>query len=166
MDSPGFNSCQGKETFSSLKCLNQLCNPPSLLFNGCQGSLSWINWPAHEADYSPPSSAEVQKQWSYMSTPASLHILNQDLPYFPVQKWYIWKCWSKFTITLSAEALLSKGNIQKSAQQLYSSQRDLTVSPVSTVGISQGGGLHYTISDQQLQWFKIMIMCIACGQKL
>jgi len=111
MDSPGFSSWQGKETFPSLKCLSQLCNPPSLLFNGRQGSFSWINWLAHEADYLPPSSAEVQKQWSYMSTPASLHILNQDLAYFPVQKWRIWNCWSKFKITLCAETLFSKCNI-------------------------------------------------------
>jgi hypothetical protein len=34
------------------------------------GALSvWVNWPGHEADHSPSSSAEVKNAWSYISTP-------------------------------------------------------------------------------------------------
>jgi hypothetical protein len=33
------------------------------------GALSpGVKWPGHEADYSPPSSAEVKNAWHYMST--------------------------------------------------------------------------------------------------
>jgi len=29
----------------------------------------WTKRPGHEADYSPPSSAEVKNAWNYTSTP-------------------------------------------------------------------------------------------------
>jgi hypothetical protein len=34
------------------------------------GALSpGVKWPGHEADHSPPASAEVKKTWVYTSTP-------------------------------------------------------------------------------------------------
>lgn len=30
---------------------------------------SGVKWPGHEADHSPPSSAQVKNEWGYISTP-------------------------------------------------------------------------------------------------
>jgi hypothetical protein len=41
---------------------------------GTRGSFSGVKRPGREADYSPPSSAEVKNEWSYTSTaPVRLH---------------------------------------------------------------------------------------------
>jgi hypothetical protein len=34
-----------------------------------RGSFPGVEWPGHEADHSPPSSAKVKNAWSYTSTP-------------------------------------------------------------------------------------------------
>jgi hypothetical protein len=60
--SPG----RGWEFFSSPPCPERLWGPPSLLSNGYQGLLKRLR---READYSPPSSAEVKNAWSYTSLP-------------------------------------------------------------------------------------------------
>jgi hypothetical protein len=36
---------------------------------GIRGSFPVGKWPGHEADYSPPSSAEIRNAWIYTSTP-------------------------------------------------------------------------------------------------
>jgi len=45
---------EGWEFFTSPPCPERLCDPPSLLYNGYEGL-------GREADYSPPSSAEVKE---------------------------------------------------------------------------------------------------------
>jgi hypothetical protein len=55
---------------SSPRHPDQLCSPPSLL-----SSEYWrffpqgVKWLWHEANHSPPASAEVKKTWVYTSTP-------------------------------------------------------------------------------------------------
>jgi hypothetical protein len=58
--SPG----RGWQFFSTPPCPNWLWNPSRLLSNGYQGLFPWL-----EADHSPPSSAELKNEWSYISTP-------------------------------------------------------------------------------------------------
>jgi len=43
--------------------------PPSLLYNGYQVFPGGKERPGHEANHSPPSSAEVLEEYSYTSTP-------------------------------------------------------------------------------------------------
>jgi len=52
----------GIRDFSLLNHPNCLWSPPKLLFNGYQGSFLQIQ-PGHEADQSPPTSAEVKKEY-------------------------------------------------------------------------------------------------------
>ena len=55
--------------------------PPSLLSNGYRSFFQGIKRPRHGVDHSPPSSAEVEDDWSYtFTTPLCLHgILRGDL---------------------------------------------------------------------------------------
>jgi hypothetical protein len=55
----------GKGFSSSPKCPDQF--PPSLLFNGYQ--VLWLKWLRCEVDCSPPSSAQVNNEWTYNSIP-------------------------------------------------------------------------------------------------
>jgi len=44
--------------------------PTQLPIQWVPGSLSLeVKWPGHEADHSPPSSAEIKNVWSYTSIP-------------------------------------------------------------------------------------------------
>jgi hypothetical protein len=52
---------RGKKFFPTLQHPDWLCGPPSLLSNGDWGLFTWgVKWLGHEADYSPPSSAEIK----------------------------------------------------------------------------------------------------------
>jgi hypothetical protein len=53
----------GVRIFTSPDRPHRLWGPPNLLSNGYRGRLG------HEADHSPPASAEVKKIWIYTSTP-------------------------------------------------------------------------------------------------
>jgi hypothetical protein len=55
----------GARSFISPCRPDLLWGPPSLLWNGYGGALSHVR----EADYSPSTSAEVNKTWIYTSTP-------------------------------------------------------------------------------------------------
>lgn len=56
--------------FSLLKtCLDRIWGPPSPHFNGYQGYPSGINRQERDIYRSPPSSVEVESEWSYNSTP-------------------------------------------------------------------------------------------------
>jgi hypothetical protein len=48
---------------------------PCVLFLG-------VKWPGHKADHLPASSAEVENEWSYVSTPYKLHGVDRN--YFTV----------------------------------------------------------------------------------
>ena len=50
-------------------CTDCLWCPPSLLFNGYQGSFLGIKWMEHEVDHSPPPSTKIKNYWNYTSTP-------------------------------------------------------------------------------------------------
>jgi hypothetical protein len=64
--SPG----RGWEFFSSPPRSDRLWGPPSLLSKGHQWVFPWgVKRRKHEADHSPPSSAEVKNAWKYTSTP-------------------------------------------------------------------------------------------------
>lgn len=43
--------------------------PDWLWINGYQDSFPRVKWPEHEADHSPPSSAETKNDWICISTP-------------------------------------------------------------------------------------------------
>ena len=45
--------------------------PPSLLVNGYWEPLSGVKRPGNKADYLPPSSPEINNEWSYTSTPTT-----------------------------------------------------------------------------------------------
>ena len=49
--------------------LDRIWGPPNLHFNGYQGYPSGINRQERDVYHSPPSSAEVESEWSYTSTP-------------------------------------------------------------------------------------------------
>jgi hypothetical protein len=51
----------------SQNCHDRHWGPPSCLFNGYSGSFPGVKQPEGEGDHSPPTSAEVQNEWSYTS---------------------------------------------------------------------------------------------------
>jgi hypothetical protein len=60
----------GSRIFFSPRRPDRLWCPPSLLSNGLPGALFPVSKAArHEADHSPPASAEVKKMWIYTSIP-------------------------------------------------------------------------------------------------
>jgi hypothetical protein len=68
--SPG----RGWKFFSLPPSPDRLWGPPRLPSMGTRDSFPGVKRPRHEADYSPPFSAEVKKEWSYTSVlPVHLH---------------------------------------------------------------------------------------------
>jgi hypothetical protein len=68
LDEGGSSPGRGWEFFSSPPRSDRIWSPPSLL--SIPGALSLgVKRPGREADYSPPSNAEVKNTWSYTSTP-------------------------------------------------------------------------------------------------
>jgi len=65
---PGFESWQSRNFLSTFHPV-QLLGLPSFLANAHQGLSLGVKHPRHEADYSPPSNAEVKNEWSCMFTP-------------------------------------------------------------------------------------------------
>lgn len=64
--------------FSSPKCPDLLWGPPSVLFNGYWGSLSWVKWPGHDVGLSPPSRTKGESEWSCISVVhVCLHNVDQ-----------------------------------------------------------------------------------------
>jgi len=54
------------------------CGPPNLLYNGHQCSLLGVKWAGCEVNYSPPPSARVQNERSYISaSPIHLHDVDR-----------------------------------------------------------------------------------------
>ena len=51
---------------------DRLWGPPILLFNGFRGFFSGVKRPGRNVDHTPSSSAEIENEWSYTSTPAML----------------------------------------------------------------------------------------------
>jgi hypothetical protein len=59
----------GSRIFSSLRHPDRFWGSPSVLSNGYRGLiLPEVKRPRHEAEHSPPTSAEVNKTWIYTST--------------------------------------------------------------------------------------------------
>ena len=63
-DPAGYNTF-----FFSPKRPDQFCCPRNLLSNGYWGTFPGVKRPGRDADYSPPTIAEVKHEWSYTSTP-------------------------------------------------------------------------------------------------
>ena len=65
--------------FSSPKRSDQLWCSSTLPYNGFQGSLRGWSCLGAKADHSPPSTAEVENEWSFISTlPPFLHGVYRD----------------------------------------------------------------------------------------
>jgi hypothetical protein len=65
---------RGWEFFSLTPCPDWLWGPPSFLSNGCWGDLFMgVKQSGHEADNSPPTSAEV-KEWMELYLHSSIHL--------------------------------------------------------------------------------------------
>jgi hypothetical protein len=62
----GLHYCKGQDIFL-FPVSSRPIQRPRHWFPGT-GSLE-VRWPEHEADHSPPSSAEVKNEWSYTPTP-------------------------------------------------------------------------------------------------
>ena len=67
LDGPGIESRWGCEIFRA--CPDWPWSPPSLLYNGYRVFPGGKKRPGRDADPSPPSSAVVMKEQSYISTP-------------------------------------------------------------------------------------------------
>jgi hypothetical protein len=65
----GFETQQGQETLFPPVPSRQTLVPIQPRFNGYRASFPGVKRPAREACHSPPSSAEVKKEWSLTSTP-------------------------------------------------------------------------------------------------
>jgi hypothetical protein len=66
----GTNPGRGRRFFSSIKYLDCLWVPSSLLFNKYQAAFPGVKRERHEVDHSPPPSTEVRNEWSSTSTPS------------------------------------------------------------------------------------------------
>jgi len=65
----------GGETFHTHP--EQLCGPPSLLYNGYRVSFLGVKQPGCDVDHPPPSSAEVKER-------VALHLYSPSGPSWPV----------------------------------------------------------------------------------
>jgi hypothetical protein len=76
--SSGLGSVKNIFFFQSSRQALMSTQPPIQRIPGGGGSSSEVKRPGHEADHSPPTSAEVKKMWIYTSTPLRLHgiVLN------------------------------------------------------------------------------------------
>jgi hypothetical protein len=66
---------QGKGLFCSQQHPGRLWGVPSLPSNPNRGLVPGVKWPGHEADHSPPSSAEVKNVHLHLYSSISLHYL-------------------------------------------------------------------------------------------
>jgi hypothetical protein len=65
-----FESRQGLGIFLPTTVSRRALGPTQPPIQWVTGALSvGVKWPGHEADHSPPPSAEVKNAWSYTSTP-------------------------------------------------------------------------------------------------
>jgi len=60
---------QVQYVFLSPKRPDQFCCTPNLLSDGYRGTFPGVKRPGRDADYSPPTIAEVKSEWIYTSTP-------------------------------------------------------------------------------------------------
>jgi hypothetical protein len=85
----GFNSQQGLGIFLFITVSIMALGPTQFPFQWVTGTLSLgVKWLGREADYSPPSSAEVKNAWSCTSTPQYVFMV-----------WCLVKCRDNFTFT-------------------------------------------------------------------
>jgi hypothetical protein len=73
LDESGFESGWSKRLTSSPKHSHHLWGPHILLFNGYWGSFLGVKQSGCKVHHSPPSSAEVENEWSYISAPPRCH---------------------------------------------------------------------------------------------
>jgi hypothetical protein len=67
----------GARNLSSPNHADQLCSPPSHLFNEHQGSFPQVKCPGSDVYHTPPSSAVVKSEYSYSSAPP-IHFHGMD----------------------------------------------------------------------------------------
>jgi hypothetical protein len=74
LDDWGFKSWYGLEIFLLTTTSRLALGPTQPPIQWVLGALSFgVKQLGHEADHSPPSSAEVKNEWIYTSTPSHLH---------------------------------------------------------------------------------------------
>ena len=65
----GFNPSGDKRYLSSPNHPDWLWDPPCFLFDGYRSSFLGVKQPGFDVNLSPPSGAEFENDWSYISTP-------------------------------------------------------------------------------------------------
>jgi len=101
----GSNPDGGKWFLSSEEHPYQLCGPASVLVGGYRGCFLVVKVLGTEADYIPPSSSEVEIEWSLMSSsPSALMVWTERtlLPYMSLNYCNIHKPWILFTHCMCA----------------------------------------------------------------
>jgi hypothetical protein len=69
----------GKGSSSSPKCPDWFWGPPTFLFIGHQGSFPGVKQLGSEVKHSSTSTAEVENEWIYNSTPPiCLHVMDRE----------------------------------------------------------------------------------------
>jgi hypothetical protein len=69
----GFDSQQGQEIFLLATTSRIVLGPSQPPIQWVLGAISLgVKWMGNETDHSPPSNAEVKKEWHYSSTPPDI----------------------------------------------------------------------------------------------
>ena len=63
------NPTRDKGFSSTQKCPDQLYSPPQFLFNWYWGPFTRVKQMGHDVNHSPPSTADVKHEWSYIFIP-------------------------------------------------------------------------------------------------
>jgi hypothetical protein len=78
-DGPGFESRQGQQIFLFSKTFRPALGPTQPPIKWIPGFFAGVKHLGYEVDRSPPFSAEVKNEWSYISTPhICLHGMERD----------------------------------------------------------------------------------------
>ena len=74
-------------SFFSPKGVDSLWGSPSLPFNGYRGYFPGVKRPGLRVDHSPPSSEEINNEWSYTFVPPLCSRNEQEKLYLYISAW-------------------------------------------------------------------------------